>query len=330
MRNRPKVGEILLRAGLVDQFQLNAALGEQKRWGSRLGATLVKLGFVEERDLVRALAGQLNLPVATLDGKRIHPDVLALVPVAVAEKHMVMPLFVKREAGVSTLYLGTDDPGNFEIFDDLAFRTGLEVKPVMVAPSEICEGIDRYYHRPAREGAPPRELDLDAESTAPVMPAQRVERSSVASGTEALVQHWTRPEEEDQTVPDHAQAQASAAAAVPPARATAPLPDSAPPEASTPRPVPAPPVAVAAQPSSAAPAARAAEPQGTVGRAPAPAFFEPPAVTTRGPASAFEAKTRVLVQALAQLLVEKGVMTREEFHQRVRDIQLAADDPPLG
>ena len=117
---RLKLGEILVRSGVIDEPQLLAALGEQKRWGHRLGVTLVKMGFLTEDQLCNALASQLNLPIAHLDNKRILPEVLALVPEELADTHMCLPLFVKRQGNVETLYLGVDDPTNLQVLDDLS------------------------------------------------------------------------------------------------------------------------------------------------------------------------------------------------------------------
>ncbi len=141
----PKIGEILVDAGLIDKPQLRIALGEQQRWGGRLGSTLVKLGFVEERDLVRALASQLALPIAKLEGKKIKDSVLAVVPADFAETNMCLPLFLKEDDGTRTLFLGMEDPCDLRTLDDLSFRTGMIVKPVMVGPSELAEAIDRFY-----------------------------------------------------------------------------------------------------------------------------------------------------------------------------------------
>jgi type IV pilus assembly protein PilB len=141
----PKIGEILVDAGLIDKPQLRIALGEQQRWGGRLGSTLVKLGFVEERDLVRALASQLALPIAKLEGKKIEDSVLAVVPADFAETNMCLPLFLKEDDGTRTLFLGMEDPCDLRTLDDLSFRTGMIVKPVMVGPSELAEAIDRCY-----------------------------------------------------------------------------------------------------------------------------------------------------------------------------------------
>lgn len=145
MSERPRVGEILVQAGVIDEMQLAAALGEQTRWGRRLGVTLIKMGMVEEGHLIRALAKQLDLPVASLEGKRIADDVIALVPKRVASEHVVMPLFVKQEGPKGQLFLGMEDPSNLAVLDDLSFRTGMEVYPVMVGPSELGAAIDRYY-----------------------------------------------------------------------------------------------------------------------------------------------------------------------------------------
>ncbi|MEZ4332914.1 MAG: hypothetical protein R3F35_14220 [Myxococcota bacterium] len=150
MRDRPRVGEILLEAGIIDEMQLAAALGEQTRWGRRLGMTLVKLGMVQEGQLVRALARQFDMPVASLAGKKIAPEVIALVPARVAIDHTVIPLFTKKDGPKGQLFLGMEDPSDLGVLDDLAFRTGMAIRPVMVGPTELGEAIDRYYNaRPA-------------------------------------------------------------------------------------------------------------------------------------------------------------------------------------
>jgi len=150
VKQRPKVGEILVKAGVIDELQLRAALGEQSNWGGRLGVALVKMGLVEEHDLVRALAQQLQLPVVQLEGKQVQQEVLDLLPGELAEKHLCVPLFVKDHGGTKTLFVGMDDPGNLEAIDDLSFRAGVDVQPVLVSPSELCEAIDRFYHRGSR------------------------------------------------------------------------------------------------------------------------------------------------------------------------------------
>lgn len=302
-RQRPKVGEILVAAGVIDEQQLRAALGEQARWGRPLGATLVKLGFVEEKELVRALASQLGMPMAILDGKRIPPDVLALVPREVAERERVIPLFVRQEGGRRLLFVGVEDPGNLAAFDDLAFRTGMEIKPVMVGPSELFEAIDRCYDR-----HPECTSNSGQPSVAVVTP-----------GTEELARHWSRPADGPaepvdiaEPSPPHEPMPAPAATVPEPAREQTPAgraeappdgPGQAPPEWARP----------------AAPSA-VAQPGGAVGHEVAPA------ATPAAPAStpAMDVRSQRILRALAELLIEKGVLTREELQVRVRDLERAA------
>ncbi len=301
MAGRPKVGEILLRAGLIDEFQLNAALGEQARWGRPLGATLVKLGFVEEKDLTRALASQLGLPVASLDGKRIPPEVLALVPLEIAERHMVVPLFTKDEGGRDALYVGIEDPGNLSVLDDLSFRAGMEVRPVMVCPSEIWEGIDRYYRHPALDadalssadsadkGAPAETSGAQDRGSVEAMAAAAGSGSVVTPGTEELARHWMVREDEP------------AGSAAPDAGSESP-----------------------AEPPQPAPVAAGTESTTTTREEACPVGASPrddEVGTGQSPTRAADIQTRTVLRALCQVLLEKGVISSEELHERVKRLE---------
>ncbi len=61
-----KLGEILVREGLITQDQLKKALQEQKSSGMRLGYTLVKLGLIEETEVTKMLARQYRMPAVDL------------------------------------------------------------------------------------------------------------------------------------------------------------------------------------------------------------------------------------------------------------------------
>lgn len=177
MSEKPRIGDILVQAGVIDEMQLSSALGEQARWGHRLGVTLIKMGMVEEGHLVRALATQLDLPVASLAGKRISEDVIALVPTRVASEHGVIPLFVKKQGPLTQLFLGMEDPSNLAVLDDLSFRTGMEIHPVMVGPTELGEAMDRYYLGSSAGAASASHTDTSGETWGDVDGDAIVERS---------------------------------------------------------------------------------------------------------------------------------------------------------
>lgn len=163
----------MLRAGLIDELQLTRALGEQQQWGKRLGYTLLKLGFVDEPDLVRVLARQLGVPALRLRGKSVDPEVLDLIPAELAQKYRCVPLFVKREGGFDVLYVGMEDPSNLAVVDELCFRIGRRVSPVLVGPYDLDDAIVRFYGATRSLELPPgrpfEEAPLEPGDTAPVL-----------------------------------------------------------------------------------------------------------------------------------------------------------------
>jgi MshEN domain len=143
--NRAKLGQMLVAAGAIDSVQLAKALEEQKRNGGLLGMALVRLGFADERAIVRALAGQLNLPVVQLQGKQISSEVLELVPVELVEKHRCLPLMINGEGEARVLYLGMEDPSDPDVVAEICTLVGMNVQAVLVAPTDLHDGIFRHY-----------------------------------------------------------------------------------------------------------------------------------------------------------------------------------------
>src|SRR5881296_1124200 len=138
-----KLGEILLREGLITQDQLKKALLEQKNTGMRLGYTLVKLGFVEETEISKMLARQYRMPAVDLSRFEVDPKIIKLLPPDVAIKHTVLPL--KREG--RTLTVAIADPNNVTAIEDIKFITRCDVFPVIAGEYTLRNAIDRYYQQ---------------------------------------------------------------------------------------------------------------------------------------------------------------------------------------
>ena len=145
MSKKRKVGDMLLEAGLIDEFQLKTALHQQKQWGRPLGVTLVEMGFVCEPEVTRVLSEQLHLRIIDLDAKIVAPEVAELVPQEIASKEHCMPLAVQGEGSTKDLYVGMSDPTNLGAVDDIGFRTGYKICPVLVGDQQLEKLIDRSY-----------------------------------------------------------------------------------------------------------------------------------------------------------------------------------------
>ena len=87
-----KIGEILLKANLITNDQLQQALQEQKRSGERLGSLLVKMGFLAEEDILSCLSKQFGVPAIDLETFQIEGSVLETIPINTAKKYTVIPI----------------------------------------------------------------------------------------------------------------------------------------------------------------------------------------------------------------------------------------------
>jgi type IV pilus assembly protein PilB len=137
----PRIGELLLREGLVTQDQLNKALVEQRQNGTRVGYNLVKLGFVKETDLTRMLARQHKMPAVDLSKFQVDPRIAKLIPGELALKHSVLPL--KRDG--RTLTVAMSDPASMAVLDDIKFITRLDIFPVIAGEFTLRNAITKFY-----------------------------------------------------------------------------------------------------------------------------------------------------------------------------------------
>ena len=136
-----KLGEMLIKAGLLTPQKLQEALEYQKTNGGKLGLNLVKLGLVKEEDITRVLSQQYGVPAINLIKVEVDDAVVKLIPSEVAQKYLIMP--VSRTG--ATLTIAMVDPTNVFAMDDIKFMTGYNVEPVVASEVAIKEAIDRYY-----------------------------------------------------------------------------------------------------------------------------------------------------------------------------------------
>ena len=143
--DRPKLGRMLVDAELIDELQLKSALAYQQHWRCLFGASLVKLGYVGEEELLDFLANALNLLRVDLKWRAIPRELLDLVPEDKAREYHVIPVDREVLHGTAYLLLATCDPTNLANLDDLAALTGCEIRPALASEEEILHAIDRCY-----------------------------------------------------------------------------------------------------------------------------------------------------------------------------------------
>jgi len=138
-----RLGDLLIREGLITKDQLDKALQEQRSSGQRLGYNLVKMGFVQETEITKMLARQYRMPAVDLARFEVDPKIVKLIPADVALKHLVLPL--KREG--RTLTVAMADPTNLSVIDDLKFITRYDIFPVIAGEYTLRTALDKNYEQ---------------------------------------------------------------------------------------------------------------------------------------------------------------------------------------
>ena len=137
-----KLGEMLVKAQLITDSQLEESMIVQRREGGKLGSIVVRMGFCAEQDIVSFLGMQYGVPAADLDQwPPIDASVIALVPAELANKHKVLPL--QRSGNVLTMAMS--DPTDIFAMDDVRFHTGYNIDPVVSSEMGLIRAIERYY-----------------------------------------------------------------------------------------------------------------------------------------------------------------------------------------
>ncbi|HSJ16392.1 MAG TPA: type IV-A pilus assembly ATPase PilB [Longimicrobiales bacterium] len=137
-----RIGVLLVREGLITQEQLKAALLDATQNDTRVGYSVVKLGFMAETDLTRTLAKQYRLPAVDLERVTVDQKILKLVPGDQAIKHLILPL--RRVGRVLTVAMA--NPTDAGAIDTIKFITRHEIEPVIVGEFTLRKHLERYYH----------------------------------------------------------------------------------------------------------------------------------------------------------------------------------------
>src|SRR5450759_1401018 len=140
-KDSERIGDLLVREGLISKDQLDKALQEQRQNGTRVGYNLVKLGFIQEIELTKVLARQYKMPAVDLSKFEVDPRIVKLVPADLAVKHLVLPL--KRDG--RTLTVAMADPTNMGVIEDLKFITRYDIFPVIAGEFTLKNAIEKHY-----------------------------------------------------------------------------------------------------------------------------------------------------------------------------------------
>lgn len=139
-KRKPNLGEILIAAGIIDEYQLEEALKIQKQTPMKhLGDILVELGFVSEYAVAQSLACQCEVPFSMLTERDISPEAINAVPSRIMRQHTCIPMRVTER----TLTVALTNPIDLVAIEDLEHASGKRVEIVVSTPTEIKNLLEK-------------------------------------------------------------------------------------------------------------------------------------------------------------------------------------------
>lgn len=140
-----RLGELLIKEGLISQSQLEKAISVQAKEGGRLGEILIKLGIIKEDQMVTVLGKQLGMPYFTFGTGMLKPaagqSLETLIPYEFAMRNMVLPL----SRTLKSLTVAMVDPLDLILIDNLRKLTGCEINSVIATRSDIIKVIEEFF-----------------------------------------------------------------------------------------------------------------------------------------------------------------------------------------
>jgi len=152
-----RLGELLVKRGVISSTQLQTALERQTEEGGALSHVLVRLGYVSEDTLVRLLQKEYRLPLVDPSSMDLPAEVLRLVPATLVHRHQLVPIGLSG----STLTVAMCDPANFVALNEVKFLTGYDVKVAVASVSSIAKAIEAHYDEPSGYDDVLSELESD-------------------------------------------------------------------------------------------------------------------------------------------------------------------------
>ncbi|MFZ5572242.1 MAG: PilT/PilU family type 4a pilus ATPase [Thermodesulfobacteriota bacterium] len=133
-QRKHRLGEMLVKGGLISSEQLQQALKRQVQEERPLGSLLIELGYISVNDLLTFLSQQSGIPSANLFNINVPQEVIQLIPLDRIKALKILPISATK----STLTLAMVNPHDLMTISDLEFRLGRKIKPVVV-PSFMIE-----------------------------------------------------------------------------------------------------------------------------------------------------------------------------------------------
>jgi type IV pilus assembly protein PilB len=134
-----RLGEILVRWGVVSQAAADEAAEHAQKEGIRIGEAMVQLGMADEEDVAKALASQFDMEYIDME-RGIPSTEMHLIPEDIIKKYFVLPLGREEDR----LKVIITDPLDLGTMDMLRFRLNCQLEPCLASRTKVRAFIDQF------------------------------------------------------------------------------------------------------------------------------------------------------------------------------------------
>lgn len=138
---RKRLGDVLRERGHVSPADLNKAIEDQQGKLIHLGELMLERGVVSKKDLAAALTEVTHVAYVDCESIEVDPEVLKLLPRAVARRFCVLPILCQGTKLVTVMV----EPQNLHAIDELRFMSGMDIIPRLGFRSEIESAVEKWY-----------------------------------------------------------------------------------------------------------------------------------------------------------------------------------------
>ncbi|MHC4209683.1 MAG: GspE/PulE family protein [Planctomycetota bacterium] len=138
-----RLGRVLTKLKKVTREQVHEALQLQKTRKEPIGKLLVGLGYINEADVMAALAGQAGMRMVSVDADTVPAEAIEALPAETANTYQVVPL--AYDASTRSITIAMKSPDNFRAVDDLRLLMGFKVEAVVAPADEIDKVLASRY-----------------------------------------------------------------------------------------------------------------------------------------------------------------------------------------
>ena len=188
MRIKQRLGEILVKQGVLTEEMLVKILNDQKKTNLKIGQFLIRQGILQEKQIIDLLCEQLNLQKYQINKFPLDLNLVRYIPIEFAQKNQVVPL--KLQGNLLTVAIV--DPLETKIFDSIEKLTNMEVEPVICSEMEINQLISSMYGMQSDLGDIMENMEIESKGKEDSETQEEIQITSLQDAAgEALVVRLT-------------------------------------------------------------------------------------------------------------------------------------------